>query len=118
MLPFLVVTILVVVGGGMQPREQRSQDGGGNGSGSGGRIIVNLGAVVVVCLFVVVGIFPVKMAYVGKPGRLVFGRCQLLCSCLRLGHAPTAVPPPAQRRRHHQMRCHCPRPRLFCPSLS
>ena len=73
--PFLAVTVLIVVGGGMQPREQQSQDGGGNGGGIGGRIVVESGAIIVVRLFVVVIVFPVKMADVRKPGRLVFGRC-------------------------------------------
>ena len=54
------------------------QDGGESSGGGGGRIVIKSGAVNVVCLFVIAVLSPVKMADVGKPGRLVFGRCRAL----------------------------------------
>ena len=54
------------------------QAGGGDSGGGGRRIVVKSGAVVIVRLFVVVVIPPVKMTDIGKPGRLIFGRCRAL----------------------------------------
>ena len=100
---------IVIVDSGMQPRERQLQGGKGDGMGGGGKITVKSGSVIVVRLFVVIVVVPpVPMADVGKPGCL-----SSLVIFVLTSRAPTAVPPPAQRRCRRQWRHRCRR----CPSL-
>ena len=94
-MPFLAITVLVVVGGGMQPRERRSQDGGGNGGGGSGRIVVELGSVVIVCLFVVIVVSPVKMRTLESldVSSLVVAGCRALIRDLDVLLLPSHLPP-------------------------
>ena len=77
----------------MQPRERQLQDGGANGGGGGGRIAVESGADIVVRLFVVVVVSPIKMADDGKPGRLVFGCFRTLVQDPDMLLPPSHLPP-------------------------